>query len=107
MAPPERIPAAAGSGPAGAVRSGGVGAWLRLAAALLLLGLGGSLGWQARTLLLQRPVTDDPAAAPTQRRQALLASGWKEVDSGVFARPCQSPCRPPRIYGGGAAAAPP
>ncbi|MFM7313947.1 MAG: hypothetical protein ACKO0M_12400, partial [Cyanobium sp.] len=34
----------------------------------------------------------------------LLAAGWKEVDGGVFARPCQAPCRPPRIYGGGAAA---
>lgn len=78
---------------------------LKLLTCLILTGLGGALGWQLRGLVLTRPITDDPAGQRLKHRQTLLASGWKEVDGGVFARPCQSPCRPPRIYGGGAAAA--
>ena len=84
---------------------GGLGAALKLLGCLILLGLGGALGWQARTLVLQRPVPDDPAGALIKRREALLAAGWKQLDGGVYARPCQAPCRPPRIYGGGAAGA--
>jgi hypothetical protein len=86
-------------------RGGGLGATLKLLGCLILLGLGGALGWQARTLVLQRPVPDDPAGALIKRREALLAAGWKQLDGGVYARPCQAPCRPPRIYGGGAAGA--
>ena len=106
MATPERAQAstatqASRSGAGG----GGLGAALKLLGCLILLGLGGALGWQARTLVLQRPVPDDPAGALIQRREALLAAGWKQLDGGVYARPCQAPCRPPRIYGGGAAGA--
>lgn len=106
MASPERA-SQAGSGSAGpqARRGSGLGAALKLVGCLLLLALGGALGWQLKGLMLARPVADDPAGQLLRRRQALLAAGWKEVDGGVFARPCQAPCRPPRIYGGGAAAA--
>lgn len=106
MASPERA-SQTGPGSAGAQarRSGGLGAALKLCGCLLLLGLGGVLGWQLRGLVLAQPVADDPAGQLLKRRQALLANGWKQVDGGVFARPCQAPCRPPRIYGGGAAAA--
>lgn len=86
-------------------QGGGLGTALKLISCLLLLGLGGMLGWQLKALVLARPAADDPASQLLKRRQALLASGWKQVDGGVFARPCQAPCRPPRIYGGGAAAA--
>lgn len=86
-------------------RGGSLGAALQLLGCLILLGLGGVLGWQARLLVLQRPVANDPAGALLKRREALLAAGWKQLDGGVYARPCQTPCRPPRIYGGGAAAA--
>jgi hypothetical protein len=88
-----------------AARGGGLGPTLKLLGCLILLGLGGALGWQARTLVLERPVPDDPAGALIKRREALLAAGWKQLDGGVYARPCQAPCRPPRIYGGGAAGA--
>lgn len=86
-------------------RGGGRGATLKLLGCLLLLGLGGALGWQLREVVLARPIADDPAGQRLKRRQALLAAGWKELDGGVFARPCQAPCQPPRIYGGGAATA--
>lgn len=106
MATPERALASpAGQTTRSGVRGGGLGAALRLLGCLILLGLGATLGWQARTLVLQRPAADDPAGELVRRRQALLAAGWKELDGGVYARPCQAPCRPPRIYGGGAAAA--
>lgn len=106
MASPEHA-SQAGSGSAGQQtrRVSGLGAGLKLVGCLLLLGLGAALGWQLKGLVLARPVADDPAGQLLRRRQALLAAGWKEVDGGVFARPCQAPCRPPRIYGGGAAAA--
>lgn len=107
MAPPERaLPTtAAGKATPTSSKGAGLGAALKLLGCLILLGLGGALGWQARTLVLQRPAPDDPATALIKRREALLAAGWKELDGGVYARPCQAPCRPPRIYGGGAAAA--
>jgi len=63
------------------------------------------MGWQLKGLVLAQQRPDNPADQQSQRRQALLAAGWKELDGGVFARPCQLPCRPPRIYGGGAASA--
>jgi hypothetical protein len=109
MAPPERkgtsvVGPASRPTPPGQ-GGGGLAGTLRLLACLLLLGLGSVLGWQARGLQLARPVSDGPAGELLRRRQELLAAGWKEVDGGVFARPCQAPCRPPRIFGGGAAAA--
>ncbi len=106
MATPERALGTTATKPSRpGARGGGLGAAPKLLGCLILLGLGGALGWQARTLVLQRPVPDDPAGALIQRRQALLAAGWKQLDGGVYARPCQAPCRPPRIYGGGAAGA--
>lgn len=101
MASPERASPTPGPGR----RGGGFGAALKLLGCLLLLGLGGALGWELKQLAQARPLAEDPAGQLSKRRQALLAGGWKEVDGGVFARPCQTPCRPPRIYGGGAAAA--
>ncbi len=107
MATPEHdlTTTSAGSRTANSRRGSGLGGVLKLLGALLLLGLGGVLGWQLKGLVLAQPVPDDPASQLLKHRQALLAAGWKEVDGGVFARPCQAPCRPPRIYGGGAAAA--
>ncbi len=107
MATPERpsLTASGGGSPAAARQRGGPGAALKLLGCLLLLGLGGVLGWQLKGLVLARPVPDDPAGALLKRREALLASGWKPLDGGVYARPCQAPCRPPRIYGGGSAGA--
>ena len=106
MATPERAQASSATEASRpGARGGGLGTALKLLGCLILLGLGGAVGWQARTLVLQRPVPDDPAGALIQRRQALLAAGWKQLDGGVYARPCQAPCRPPRIYGGGAAGA--
>lgn len=102
--PATRMPSGAtpGSPPR---HGGGLAATLKLLACLMLLALGGAMGWQLKGLVLARQLTDNPADQQSQRRQALLAAGWKELDGGVFARPCQLPCRPPRIYGGGAAAA--
>lgn len=105
MATPERSLTTSPSGKGSKSRGGGLGGLLKLLGALLLMGLGSVLGWQLKALVLARPVQDDPAGQLLKRRQALLAAGWKEVDGGVFARPCQAPCRPPRIYGGGGAAA--
>ena len=105
MATPETNLTAGASSKAASSRGSGLGRVMRLLGALVLLGLGGMLGWQLKAMVLAQPVPDDPAGQLRERRQALLASGWKEVDGGVFARPCQTPCRPPRIYGGGAAAA--
>ncbi len=105
MAPPEHSSVATTAGKDRVGRGSGLGRTLKLVAALLLLGLGGVMGWQLRGLVLAQPMPDDPAGQLLKRRQALLDTGWKEVDGGVYARPCQTPCRPPRIYGGGAAAA--
>ena len=100
MAPPEpRGPASPAS------RGSGFGASLRLLACLLLLGLGATLGWQARGLLQARTPSEDPEARRLRQRQELISAGWKPLEGGVFVRPCQAPCRPPRIYGGGSAAA--
>ena len=99
VSPPTTKPERAAS------RGSGLGGALKLLGCLILLGLGGMMGWQLKALVLAQPVPDDPAGRLLKSRQALLAAGWKEVDGGVFARPCQTPCRPPRIYGGGAAAA--
>ena len=101
MAPPEQALTSRATGQAAhsSSRGGGLGAALKLLGCLMLLGLGGAGGWHARTLVLQRPLPGDPAGALIQRRDALLADGWKELDGGVYARPCQAPCRPPRIFG--------
>jgi len=79
-----------GRSPAGCSR------WLLLA---LLLGLGFYGGWSARSLPWFAAAK--PAPAPSER-QRLLASGWREAESGVFVRACTDNCRRPRLYGGGA-----
>ncbi len=77
---------------------GGRAGWLLAA---LLLGLGFYGGWWARTLPWFVAGKPAASAAPSERQQ-LLATGWREVDAGVFVRPCAGHCRPPRVYGGGA-----
>lgn len=76
--------------------------WPWLLGVSLLLGLGFYGGWWARTLpwfAAAKPPAPTGAAA---ERQQLLSTGWREVDAGVFVRPCAGNCRPPRVYGGGA-----
>ncbi|MFM7314524.1 MAG: hypothetical protein ACKO0M_15405, partial [Cyanobium sp.] len=69
MATPERIPrqtplASPVPRAGGAVRSG-----LRLLACLVLLGLGGLLGWQLKGLTLARSAQTDPADPLLRRRE--------------------------------------
>ncbi len=84
--------------PRGRPSPAGCAGWVLAA---LLLGLGFYGGWWARTLPWFATGKPAASAAPSERQQ-LLAAGWKEVDSGVFVRPCAGNCRPPRVYGGGA-----
>ena len=67
----------------------------------LLLGLGFYVGWSARGLPWFAAAEPAPAGAAAERQQ-LLAAGWKEVDPGVFMRPCAGSCRRPKVFGGGA-----
>jgi hypothetical protein len=81
-----------GRSPAGCSR------WLLVT---LLLGLGFYGGWSARALPWFSAAKPKPTPAPSER-QRLLASGWREAESGVFVRTCTENCRRPRLYGGGA-----
>lgn len=69
--------------------------------AALLLGLGFYGGWWARTLPWFAAAKPAPSGAGAERQQ-LLATGWREMNAGVFVRPCAGNCRPPRVFGGGA-----
>ncbi|MFZ0407870.1 MAG: hypothetical protein WAM11_07160 [Cyanobium sp.] len=88
-----------GGTPAQAARKGRGAAGLLLAA--LLLGLGFYGGWSARSLPWFAAAAPAPGGVAAERQQ-LLAAGWKEVDSGVFVRPCAGNCRRPKLFGGGA-----
>ena len=68
MATPERGSLTA-SGPA-AGRRGGLGAALKLVGCLLLLGLGGALGWQLKGLVLARPGDSTGEQAPKSPPEA-------------------------------------
>ncbi|MEI7665658.1 MAG: hypothetical protein WCI65_06395 [Synechococcaceae cyanobacterium ELA263] len=102
MARSDAAPAPGATAPGGTAPRrpwpGGRAGWLLAA---LLLGLGFYGGWWSRSLPWFAAGKPAASSAPSERQQ-LLATGWREVDAGVFVRPCAGHCRQPRVYGGGA-----